>query len=478
MNSHYDIIVIGAGSGGLGVGIGMAKFGFKVLMVEKNQHNFGGECLNSGCIPSKALIHVANTLAQARESTQFGFTLTGETNLDRVLEYVHSRQDIIRAHESPQYLREEGIDVEIGEAHFTGKQEIEVNGQKVKAKRILVATGSKPRMIQVPGQEQMKVYTNESLFNLKTLPKNLLVVGAGPIGLEMSQCFARLGSKVVVTDRGNRIMNKELPEVSALVQERLEQEGIAFQLNCELQAFEDGQLALLKNENGQTQKVPCDAVLVGIGREISYQGLQLEKAGVKMKKSRPIIDDYLRAKGNSKVVFAGDAAQTLLFSHAAELHTTILLTNFFSPWPFKKKWTTDNFSWVTFTDPQVATFGLSQSEIENRGLAYDKIDFKMDGDDRATTSNYRYGRLILFLKKNRLNPRNGKILGGTIVAPNAGEMIQELILAKEKGLGAGALFNKVYPYPTQSRVTKIALVEEFSGGLTPAIKKLLRLLYH
>lgn len=479
MKSKYDIIVIGAGSGGLGVGIGMAKFGFDVLMVEKNKDNFGGECLNSGCIPSKALIHVADIIAKGRESKEYGYTVTGKTDIGKVMKYMHERQDVIRKHETPDYLREEeGIDVEVGEASFTAKDEIEVNGQRVRAKRILVATGSKPRIIDVPGMDQVKIYTNENLFEIKELPENLLVVGGGPIGMEMSQCFARMGSKVVVTDRNDRIMGKELPEVSQLVQERLEKDGIEFHLGYDLQEFASGNTAILKDKSGGTTEVKCDAVLVGIGREITYDSLKLENAGVKLKDGKPEIDKYLRAKGNSKIVFAGDAAQNMLFSHAAELHTTILLTNFFAPWPFKQKWGTDDFSWVTFTDPEVATFGLGLDEIKKRGISYDKIDFKMDGDDRAIASDYRYGRLILFLKKNKINPRNGKVLGGTIVAPNAGEMVQELIMAKQQGLGAGAMFNKVYPYPTQTRVTKIALVEEFSGGITPMIKKLLKLLYH
>ena len=192
----------------------------------------------------------------------------------------------------------------------------------------------------------------------------------------------------------------------------------------------------------------------------------------------PLIDRYLRAKGNKDIVFAGDAAHNVLFSHGAELHTTILLNNFFTPWPFKQKLNLDDFSWCTFTDPQVATFGLSRDEIEKRHISYEVVNFKLEGDDRAVASDYRYGRLILFLKKSRWKPRNGKVLGGSIVAPNAGEMVQELIMAKQQGLGAGAIFNKIYPYPTQTRAHKMALVEKFSGGISPGIRKILRFLYH
>ncbi len=481
MKTTYDIIVIGAGSGGLGVGIGMAKFGFDVLMIEKDKANFGGECLNSGCIPSKALIHVADIIANAEKSREFGLNVSGKPDIKKVLGYVHGKQQKIRDHESAEYLKkEEGLDVVIGVATFTGKREVEANGTRYSAKKILVATGSKPRMIDVEGMEQVKIFTNENLFDIDFIPENLLVLGGGPIGMEMSQSFARMGSRVTVMDKGSRIMKNELPQVSDLVKERLEkQNDITFLLKHELVRFTSANTAELKDENGSTKEVKCDAVLVGIGREIKYDKLNLPAAGVKMDENgMPLLDDKLRAKGNKHIVFAGDAAHNLLFSHAAELHTTILLTNFFTPWPFKKKWNTDDFSWVTFTDPEVATFGLNPEELKKRGVAYQTIDFKFEGDDRAIASDYEYGRMWLYLKKNRLNPRNGKVLGGTIVAPNAGEMIQELIMAKQQGLGAGAMFNKVYPYPTQGRVTKIALVEEFSGGLTPIIKKVFKFLYH
>jgi pyruvate/2-oxoglutarate dehydrogenase complex dihydrolipoamide dehydrogenase (E3) component len=480
MKTKYDIIVIGAGSGGLGVGIGMAKFGFDVLMIEKDKSNFGGECLNSGCIPSKALVHVADIIEKARQSKEYGLEVSGKPDIQKVLKYVHGKQQSIRDHESAEYLKkEEGLDVEIGTATFTGKNEVEANGKRFTAKKILVATGSKPRELKVKGVEHVKTFTNENLFHIDFIPENFLIVGGGPIGMEMGQCFARMGSKVTVMDMANRIMNKELPEVSKLVQSRLEKNGMEFLLEHELVEFNSNNTAILKDKTGRTKEVKCDAVLVGIGRDITYNSLNLAKAGVKLNdKGQPLIDDYLRAKGNKNIVFAGDAARNLLFSHAAELHTTILLTNFFTPWPFKKKWNTDDFSWVTFTDPEVATFGLSLEEIKSRGISFQTIDFKFDKDDRAIASDYEYGRLWLFLKENKINPRNGKVLGGTYVGPNAGEMIQELIMAKQQGLGAGAMFNKVYPYPTQGRVTKIALVEEFSGGLTPLIKKMFKFLYH
>ncbi|WP_417589182.1 dihydrolipoyl dehydrogenase family protein [Owenweeksia hongkongensis] len=480
MKSKYDIIVIGSGSGGLGVALGMKTFGFDVLMVEKDENNIGGECLNSGCVPSKALIHVAELFAKGREAASYGLgDASGKADLQKVWEYVHGRQDMIRDHESVEYLREkEGLDIEIGYAKFSGRKEIEVNGKKFSAKKILVATGSRPRMINVDGMNKVNIYTNENLFHMKELPENMLIIGGGPIGMEMGQSFARLGSKVRVLEKHNRIMSKELPEVSTIVQERLEKDGIDFFLEHQLINFPEANMALLRDKSGNEKTIQCDAVLVGIGRTVSHEGLETEKAGIKLKDKKVEIDDKLRAKDNKNIVFAGDSAGNVLFSHGAELHTTVLLTNFFTPSPFKQKFNLDHFSWCTFTDPEVCTFGLSEDEIKDRGISYERIDHSFESDDRAITSDYRYGKLILFLKKNWLNPRNGKILGGTVVAPGAGEMAQELIMANQQGLGAGAIFNKTYPYPVQTRVHKMALVEKFSSSISPTIKKLMKFLYH
>lgn len=476
MKTHFHLIVIGAGAGGLGPAIGMARFGFDVLLIEKNPENFGGDCLNTGCIPSKAIIHLAQTAYAAKTAQGFGFEVSGKVDWAAAKAYIKKKQDKIWQHESPEYLeKEEGITVKIGEACFTGKKQVSVGGNTYTAQNIVVATGSRPKEINIPGAESVPVYTNESLFQLDNFPQNLLVIGGGPIGVEMGQAFSRLGSEVTILDQSDRILSKELPEVSALLQERLTAEGLRLALNASLVKMEGGTAHIQSAE--ATSQIAVDGILLAIGRELKYDSLNLEKANVQVKNGKPVLDKYLRAKGNKNVYFAGDAVGGPFFSHAAEVHTTAILTNFFAPGPFKKKYSLDNFSWVTFTDPQVATFGLSPREIEERNIKYQKIDFPFANDDRAIAGDYEYGRLILFAKVNRLNPRKGKILGGTVVAPNAGEMIQELILARENGLGLDALFNKTYPYPTQSRVNKVALVEKFGSEISDWIKTSMKILY-
>lgn len=478
MAEKYDIIVIGAGSGGLGVALGMARFGFRVLLIDRSKESFGGECLNTGCVPSKALLHVAGIVKNARDAEAFGLKAGGNPDFHAVMNEVHSRQALIRGRENPQYLeKEEGVHCLIGEASFCGKQEVEVKAKRYQAKRLVVATGSRPRMLKVPGMEQVRVLTNENLFDLEVLPQKLLVVGGGSTGVEMAQAFARLGSKVTLAEMQDRILPKDPPEASAILQQQMEKEGVSFRLNHKLSRFEPGPKAVITDAGGKKEKLECDAVLLSIGRELDYSKLKLEKAGVRLKDGQPTIDKYLRAKGNKRIVFAGDAAQNMFFSHAAELHSSIILTNFFARGPLKKKLNLTHFSWCSFTDPEVCSFGYSEEQLREKAIHYQRIEHSFEADDRAVISGYPYGKLLLFLKKNKLKPRDGKILGGCVIAPRAGEMAQELILANEQGLGAGAIFNKIYPYPVQSRVHKIALVEEFSKHISPAIKKMLKLLY-
>lgn len=471
----YNLIVIGAGSGGLSIGLTLSRVGLSVLMVDKTDHHIGGECLNTGCVPSKALIHVSQMLHQARQARKFGFEVNDSVNFEAVKQYITHQQNIIRDHENAAHLRDkEKVDVELGTARFTGKNEIEVNGKRFQAKRIVLATGSKPARLDVPGADKVTFQTNETIFQLAKLPERLLVVGAGPIGMELSQAFARLGSQVIVIGSKDRILEKELPEVSTILQKQLENEGITFKFEAKVTSFLHANSAQIEYTNGQKEALDFDAVLLGIGRTFRWDELNLEAAGIELEHGKLKVDDYLRTT-NPNVYAAGDAAGKLYFSHAAELHASVLTTNFLSP--IKTKLSYDHFSWVTFTDPEIATFGLTLDEIQKRGLRYEKITMDLAGDDRATVSDYRYGKLILFIKPGRINPLGAKLLGGTIIAPQAGEMIQELILARQQNLAVSALFNKTYPYPTASRVNKLILVEKFSENLPGWLKKVVKWLY-
>ena len=471
--NKYDIIVIGAGSGGLSVGLTMNKFGFKVLMVEKTDEHIGGECLNDGCVPSKALIHVSRIAHSAQEAANFGVTQTGKIDIQKAIKYVYEKQNIIRVHENATWMREQGIDVALGVANFTGKNEIEVDGKKFQGTKIVIATGSKAKKLKVPGIESVKYYDNENIFHINQLPQKLIVIGSGPIGIEIGQAMNRLGSKVTVVSTGNKILEHDDEAVSNILLKKLQEQGIEFYFNAAVDSFSSANEAIIKLKDGSTKRVQLDAVFVGIGRVFELKPLQLHNANIEVKNDKIVVDDFLRTT-NKNVYVCGDVAGSLQFSHEAEFQARILLNNFFSP--LNKKLNNDHISWVTFTDPEVATFGLNERQLKERKIYYKRLDQDFKKDDRAITDNYQYANLILFISQGGLFHKE-KILGGTMVAPNAGELIQELVLANTYGLSINTIFNKIYSYPVATRINQKAIVQYKQQKLTGGLKKLLHFTY-
>ncbi|MFZ6008791.1 MAG: dihydrolipoyl dehydrogenase family protein [Bacteroidota bacterium] len=472
MATTYDIVVIGAGSGGLGVSLFAARVGLSTLLIDRSDEHIGGDCLNFGCVPSKALIHVSRIVNDAKKAERFGFTVSGQVDIVKVNAYISQRQSIIRDHENASFLRNTGMDVVLGEASFTSITSVMVNGKEYAGKKIVLASGSRPAPLAVPGAELVRQYNNESVFDLKDLPKKVLVVGGGPVGIEISQALSQLGSEVTVVHRRKNILPHDEPDLTRILLSRLESEGIKFQLEAEVQEFTSSSSAIIKT--GSTLKRETfDAVFVATGRNITVDNLKLENAGVKVDRGKIVVNKYLQTT-NKNILVCGDVAGSLLFSHAAEQHARILINNLFSP--IKKKLINDHMSWVTFTDPEVATFGLSEASLKENNIAYEKVVYDFKDDDRAVIDDYRYGKLILFLSKASLL-RKQKILGGAMTCPGAGELVQELILAMREGLSVNALFNKIYPYPVASRVNQLAIVSHKEKQLTEPLKKLLRILF-
>ena len=471
----HDLIVIGAGSGGLGAAGFGGAIGLRVALIDKTVHDYGGECLNYGCVPSKALLHVAAQFAGAREATRFGLETTGKADMQRVNQYIRERQDIIRTNESPEHLAKTyGLDCIVGEAMLTGPREVSVNGKKLTAPRIVLATGSRPRQLDVPGIERVKQYDNESVFSqLDELPERLLVVGGGPNSCEMAQAFRRLGSEVILLSRGDRLLQHDPPEAAEILRAKLEGEGVEVKCNTTVRRFTDGNTAILEHDGMPEDAVTFSHLIVAIGREVRTRGLGLELAGVQVKDGRIVTDDYYRTS-NPAIYTVGDAYGREMFSHGAEKHNTDLWTNFLSP--VDRKHRLKNFSWVTFTDPEVASFGLTPEQLETRGEAYEIVRQSLAEDDRAVAADYREGLLILYLSKSAFG--GGKLLGGCMVAPGAGEMIQELHLLRQLGGDYGKLTNKVYAYPVGSRINqKPARDRAQQRLLGPLTKKLMQAAY-
>ena len=469
----FDLIVLGAGSAGLGLALFMAQAKMRVLLIDRTATDVGGDCLNGGCVPSKALIHAARQVHRARQATRFGLAVSGPADLGRVMDYVQERQAIIRRHENPDYLRSQGVTVEIGEPRFVGTHAVGLNGRTYRGRRLVLATGSRPRPLAVPGADRVPYYDNRGIWDLRQLPARLLVVGGGPNGVELAQAIQRLGAQVTLVHRGPRLLEKEDPSISAVLLARLRAEGLDVRLETEVTAFPRAQSAQIQPAAGPESTVELEAVYVALGRLVSFEGLQLDKAGVGLDAhGHLVLDEHLQTT-NPAIFAAGDAANSLKFSHGAELHMRLLLFNFFSP--IKKKLDYDHFSWVTFTDPEVAHFGLDAAELDRRGAAYERWETDFATDDRAVVDDYQYGRLLLFVEKTWLPGTTRRLLGGAMIAPGAGELVQELILANSAGLGVGALFDKIYPYPTAARINQELVVSH--QEIPPLAQAALKLAY-
>ena len=468
----YDVIVIGAGSAGLG-NAGVANtIGLNTLMVEEHEDNFGGDCTNFGCVPSKALIHVAKLFDGARRAQDFGLQISGKADMKKVLAYIHKHQAHIKGEEDAAHHRAQGIDVEIGRARFIDKKTIEVNGKQFTSRKILLCTGSSPRYLDIPGIDSITTFTNETLFfDCDELPKNFLVIGGGAIGCEMAQAFQRLGSQVTIVDRGERLLKNERPEISKILGDCFKKEGIQMLHNAEVSEFKNGE-AIIKTKEGNTKNIAVDAVLLAVGRVVNVKDMGFEKAGIELtERGRIKVNDYLQST-NSNVYVIGDAAGKYMLSHGAEKMVRQLWRNLLIPFA-KQKNSVHNLSWVTFTDPEVATFGYSEQEMNDRKIRYYRQDQSFSHDDRAIVDEYPYGRVSIWMD-NRGDLGNRVIKAVTMIAPKAGDLIQELQLASEARVPIKNITSRVYPYPVASRINQKTIRGVMDKTYTDFIKKLAR----
>lgn len=475
----YDVIVIGAGAAGLGSSGVANALGLKTLMIEKDENNFGGDCTNYGCVPSKALIHLSHQFHQAKLASKFGLSVSGKADMGAILDHVHKLQDHIKSTEDAATLRSHGIDVVIGEASFSSKESITVNGEEYTAKFIFLCTGSAPRKITIEGMDAVQVYTNENIFfDCRTLPEHMVVIGGGPIGCELGQVFSRFGAKVTIVNRGSRLLNKEPEKVSQILEEQFIKEGITVINEAEVKSFTGG-IAQVFSKDGTKTEIPCDATLISVGRTVKTKGLNLEKGGVALTERGKIqVDTYLKTT-NKKVYTIGDAAGSYMFSHGAEKMVRQVWRNILLP-VFKKKNTMSDLSWVTFTDPQVAHFGLTEKQMWDQGVSNYRQDQTFEHDDRAILQDYTYGHLSIWFDGNK-NPGKKKVLSGSMIAPQAGKLIQELELAKHAKISASKLESRVYPYPVATRINQKALrgimASTRTGWKIKVARKVFRALY-
>ena len=409
-SGKYNLVAIGAGSAGLISAIGTAALGGKVALIER--HLMGGDCLNVGCVPSKALIRPSRLASELRNASDFGLT-PGEVRKEdfpNVMERLRRIRAEISRNDSAQRYTDKGVDVFIGAGKFSGPNTVEVNGQELQFKKAVVTTGARALYPDIPGLANAGFLTNETVFNQTELPERLIVIGGGPIGCELAQAFRRLGSKVTIIQRG-RFLPREDPDASALLASVFERDGIEVLVEASIKEVSvEGRTKKVHVElDGMLRTIEGDEILVGIGRVPNVENLGLDAAGVKYDPRKGVlVDDNLRTS-NRNIFAAGDCCMTHKFTHAADAAAQIVIRNalFFG----RQKLSALNMPWCTYTDPEIAHVGLYQSQAEEQGIETDTYKFEMAENDRAQTDGETEGFVKVIVKQG-----SDKILGATIVA--------------------------------------------------------------
>ncbi|NOX98143.1 MAG: FAD-containing oxidoreductase [Verrucomicrobia bacterium] len=468
-DNKYNLVVIGAGAGGLVTAAGAAGVGARVALIES--HLLGGDCLNVGCVPSKALISSAKVAAMARRASEFGVN-TGEVSVDfpAVMERLRRLRASISPVDSAKRFSEElGIDVFIGRGQFTGANTVEVNGKTLTFAKAVIATGGSAAIPPIEGLSEAPYLTNANVFNLTELPKRLGVIGAGPIGMELAQSFQRFGSEVTVFSRRDGILPKEDPEAAKIVEESMRRDGVNFLLNSSYKKVvgtkEGEPVSVIYEIDGQESTIEFDALLIATGRKPNVSGFGLDVVGVEHDQRMGIkVDDNLRSS-NPNIFAVGDVASKYQFTHMADFMARIVIRNalFFG----KDKVSDLLIPWATYTEPEVAHVGLYEKDLEERKVEYTTFKKSFEHLDRAILEGETEGFIKIHVKKG-----SDEILGATIVAANAGDMISEISVAIRSGMGLGGLAGVIHPYPTIAESIRQTGDLYNKGRLTPTVKKI------
>ena len=464
----YNLVVLGGGTAGLITAAGAAGLGAKVALVERE--HLGGDCLNVGCVPSKALLRAARAVADVRDADQYGVEVPPGTrvNFPAVMERMRRLRSEISPHDSAQRYRDElGVDVFLGEGRFVESDSVEVDGRRLRFRRAVIATGARAMPLPIPGLAEAGYLTNETVFSLTELPRRLAIIGAGPIGCELAQAFSRFGSQVTLLEVMPQILIREDKDAAALIQTALIRDGVSLVLGRQITGVErDGQDKVLRVEkDGQQEELRVDAVLLGVGRAPNVEGLNLEAVDVEFDTKQGVkVDDRLQTT-NPRIYAAGDICSPYKFTHMADALARVVIQN--TLFVGRAKASALTVPWCTYTDPEIAHVGLYAHEAEKQGIAIQTFHQEMGQVDRAVLEGDTDG----FVK---IHTRAGKdtILGATIVTRHAGEMISELTLAMVGGLGLGTLARTIHTYPTQAEAIKRAADAYNRTRLTPRVKSL------
>ena len=477
---RYNLVVIGAGTAGLITAIIAASLGAKVALIEK--HFMGGDCLNVGCVPSKGMIRAARAWADLGNAEAFGLHIPPGVKRDfgAVMARMRKLRARISHNDSVQRYTKLGVDVYIGSGHFTGVDTIQVEGSAGKRTltfaRAAICTGARAAAPPTPGLNEAGYLTNETVFSLTELPPRLGVIGAGPIGCELAQSFARFGSQVYLIEALHGIMPNEDRDAAAIVEQRMGRDGVTL-LCCgkdvQVQKTEAGK-RLAVDSHGRQYDVLVDEILVGVGRTPNVEGIGLEAAGVAYDKNGITVNARLQTT-NPSIYAAGDICSRYKFTHAADAMAQIVIQNALFPHPFGlASASVDSLimPWCTFTEPEVAHVGLSEQEAKEKGLEVETYTYKLAEVDRAILDGEDEGFARIHVQKG-----TDKIVGATIVAAHAGDLISEFSVAMNAGAGAKTIAATIHPYPTQAEVNKKVVNLWRKAHFTERTKKVLTKLF-
>jgi len=466
-DGRYNLVVIGAGTAGLVTAAGAAGLGAQVALIQRNLQ--GGDCPNAGCVPSKGVISAARIAATVRHAREFGVDVPeGVTvNFAAAMERMRRLRARISPNDSAQRFRDLGVDVYFGQARFTNSSTIDVEGTSLNFKRAVIATGARATALPIPGLNSVDYLTNETLFSLTELPRRLGVIGAGPIGCEMAQAFAQFGSEVFLVEAEHGILPREDRDAAEIVQQAMSRDGVKL-LCCgkNLAIKNDGGTRLAVESHGTGYDEPIDKLLVSVGRAPNVENLNLEAVGVEYHKKGVTVNERMQTT-NPMIYAAGDVCSPYQFTHAADFMARIVIQN--ALFKGRKKSTSLVIPWCTYTSPEIAHVGLYESQAKEKGIEVDTFIQEFHEVDRAVLDGEDNGFVKVHVKKG-----TDRILGATIVARHAGDLISEITLAMTHGLGLKKIGSTIHPYPTQAEAIR-KLGDQFNRTrLTPFIKSLFK----
>ncbi|HUA33804.1 MAG TPA: mercuric reductase [Candidatus Binataceae bacterium] len=463
---RYNLVVVGAGTAGLVTAAGASTLGAKVALVEREF--MGGDCLNFGCVPSKALIRSARVIGELRRAAELGIEVPAGVKVD--FPAIMNRMRKLRAELSPadsaERFRGLGADVFFGDAKFVAPDCVEVEGKKLRFKKALIATGARAAEPQIPGIAAAGYLTNETIFSLNELPLRMAVIGAGPIGCELAQTFQRLGTQVTLLEMAPQILIREDPDAAAIIEASLKRDGVEIRTGCRIVsvARRDNERVITLEQVGE---IVIDEILVGVGRTPAVEGLSLDEAKVQYDRERGIVvDDHLRTT-NPLIFAAGDVASTYKFTHLSDAHARIAIRN--ALFMGRSRVSALTIPWCTYTDPEIAHVGLSEAEAKTRGVAIKTFMQPLAEVDRAVLDGETEGFVKIHVKEG-----TDQIAGATIVASHAGEMISEITTAIAGGVGLGRIGDIMHPYPTQADAIRRTSGLYSRTRLTPLVANLFR----